>query len=257
LITQTDAILLKYDSMGNFIWNTSYASEFDDSGLDVCIDTSGYVYITGRSECQGKDLFAAKFDSNKNQIWNFTWSRPDASETDEGSRIRASGNSIYIVGRSNYAGFGDIVLIKLTNDGTLGWQKIWSGTAGNEYPYGLAVNGTNIFISGMTDGFEAVGVEMIVIGYDINGNEIWNSSWGGHLSDYGTSIFIFNDGNIYITGYTNSFGVGGEDAFILKYIINSTSSKDKIPGFDLPILMIAIVIGTFFLKKKVKNNINC
>ncbi len=46
----------------------------------------------------------------------------------------------------------------------------------------------------------------------------WHDVWGGSASDYGRGgIAIDDDGFIYITGYTYSFGSGGYDIFIRKY----------------------------------------
>ncbi|MBA7526869.1 hypothetical protein ES705_19040 [subsurface metagenome] len=42
-------------------------------------------------------------------------------------------------------------------------------------------------------------------------------TWGGSNSDSGNGIVLDDSGNIYITGETESFGAGSDDAFIAKY----------------------------------------
>ncbi len=48
------------------------------------------------------------------------------------------------------------------------------------------------------------------------------STWGGTYSEYVGSVIVDNAGNVYVTGYTYSFGLGSSDFYLLKY--NSTGS---------------------------------
>ena len=46
----------------------------------------------------------------------------------------------------------------------------------------------------------------------------WHDVWGGSEADYGRGgIAIVDNGFIYTTGHTNSFGSGSYDIFIMKY----------------------------------------
>ncbi|MHA2039712.1 MAG: SBBP repeat-containing protein [Promethearchaeota archaeon] len=45
----------------------------------------------------------------------------------------------------------------------------------------------------------------------------WNRTWGGVGSDPLESVSMDSSNNIYLTGWTKSFGAGGSDGFIVKY----------------------------------------
>src|SRR6266702_3632933 len=50
----------------------------------------------------------------------------------------------------------------------------------------------------------------------------FQQTWGGPNSEIANGVAIGTDGNIYLSGQTNSFGAGGFDAFLLKFTPNDT-----------------------------------
>lgn len=51
----------------------------------------------------------------------------------------------------------------------------------------------------------------------INEGLLWNRTWGGSAEESFHDIAYDDEGNIYITGYTASYGAGSDDIIILKY----------------------------------------
>ncbi len=45
----------------------------------------------------------------------------------------------------------------------------------------------------------------------------WYTTWGGDQTDYALSMDIDEENNIYLAGYTRSYGAGDEDLLLLKY----------------------------------------
>lgn len=97
------------------------------------------------------------------------------------------------------------------------WYRIWGGNEG-ERGYALACDYSgNIFVTGSTSSFGAGKGDICLVKYDSSGVQQWNRTWGGSSIDIGQGIAVDSSDNIYIAGQTDSFGVGYEDACLVKY----------------------------------------
>ena len=71
-----DSLLAKYDSQGNQLWIEQFGSSGDDEVTNIFVSEDDYLYVTGFTngnlggESDGSfNAFAAKYDSDGNQIW--------------------------------------------------------------------------------------------------------------------------------------------------------------------------------------------
>uniref|UniRef100_A0A7C4YF40 Bulb-type lectin domain-containing protein n=1 Tax=candidate division WOR-3 bacterium TaxID=2052148 RepID=A0A7C4YF40_UNCW3 len=96
------------------------------------------------------------------------------------------------------------------------WTKTFGGT-GNDYAYSVlqTFDGSYI-IAGYTESFGAVNTDIYLIKTDINGNLIWQKTFGGYGSDYAHFIEQSNDSCYIILGSTTSYGSGGSDIYLIK-----------------------------------------
>jgi hypothetical protein len=160
-----DIFLVKYDSSGTKQWTKQLGTSSLDVGIDVTIDSSGNIYVTGftgggldGNTSSGKeDIILVKYNSSGTKQWT---KQLGTSSLDEGNDITidSSGN-IYVTGYTGggldgntSSGKNDIFLIKYNSSGTKQWTK-QLGTSTFEEGSGVTTDPSgNIYVTGGTLG---------------------------------------------------------------------------------------------------------
>jgi catechol 2,3-dioxygenase-like lactoylglutathione lyase family enzyme len=221
------AFLNKYDSVGNFIWNTTWG-EWPTQGSAIA--TSGNsVYLTG-FDIVGTNIFHYTFLNKYNSadgklIWNVTWGGTSATG---GGATAMTEDGVYLAGtiwRDPYTPGTDAFLVKFSEPaltptptqtvtptptptpvGTQPaevWNVTWGGTDFAE-GYAIATTGDNaMYLAGAIDFKDA-----FLNKYNsTDGKLIWNVTRGGSGKAIATG-----DNAVYLTGHTPDW-----KAFLNKY----------------------------------------
>lgn len=129
------------------------------------------------------------------------------------------------------AGQDDVYLIKTDENGNEEWYKTFGGTF---LEWGFSVQQTydgGYIIVGVTHSFGTEEGDVYLIKTDEKGNEEWNRTFGGLNRDGGTSVQQISDGGYIIAGYTDSYGAGGHDVWLIK--VNGEPTPALIPTATL------------------------
>ena len=157
------------------------------------------------------------------------WEKIYGGTSDEwGFSIQQTNDGGYVITGSK--SFLKVSLIKTDNNGDSLWNKNFDGDVGYSVQQ---TNDGGYIITGLKSTFDSsfnLEGNVFLIKTDENGDSLWTKTFGGTENELGRSIQQTNDGGYIITGYTNSFGNGTEDLYLIKTDNNGDSLWSKTFG---------------------------
>lgn len=197
-----DYLTVSYSPQGVERWVRRYdANGYTDIPQGIVSDDSCNVYVTGYSDRFSRNMLTIKYDSTGTEK---RIERYQAFWETRGNAIALDTNeNIYIAGNH-----GDSYLtVRYNPDWTIEWTKeYWA-------PGGLS-GATQIVISGDTALFASGSslCDIFTIKYDLNGNykgaQRYSGTPGG--CDWASDIAVDESGLVYVCGYSEGAGTGGD-----------------------------------------------
>jgi hypothetical protein len=138
--------------------------------------------------------------------------------TNDNSTLISSDSNLIICGNSG----GNLSILKITKAGAQVWRKDF-GAGNGSFASGIVASSSNeLFICGNTyRNYSTKRNDVLLIKTTSYGDTIWTKTYGGIESEYGTNIIATSDGNLLISGKTESFGAGTfGDLYLIKVNTN-------------------------------------
>jgi len=213
--------IVKLDANGSIQWQKKYAGILGDLAQFVQQTTEGGYIVAGMMK---GEVWVLKLNSVGETQWQKTYGNScvDANfsiqQTQEGGYIMAS------VSLTFGAGYTDIWIVKLDPNGAIEWQKTYGGSG---FDLAHAIEQTQdggYVVAGWTGSFGAGDKDAWVLKLDANGEIEWQKTYGGSGFDLAHAIEQTQDGGYVVAGWTETFGAGDMDMWVLKLDANGNMS---------------------------------
>lgn len=213
-----DVLLIRTDANGNLLWKKYYGGLKNDSGQCLVQSPDNGYAIIGYTESYGnggRDVYLIKTDAEGNLLWNKTY----------GSHKDDTGYYILSTADGGYA-FTGRIMSDATNDQS------------NHYIYLIKTDANGIITheTGYTDSDSTLCYSILPNSYTVLANVVINgryhmaitgsdgsrpvgyafATYGGNGESIGYSLLSSNYSGLILAGYTDSFGNGMKDVFIIK-----------------------------------------
>lgn len=129
------------------------------------------------------------------------------------------------------ASSSDIYLLKLNEEGDRVWSKLIGGPQVDEGRALVEMADGGLLIAGLTNGGEQGGYDGLVVRTDVDGEVLWERTFGGPDWDMLYGVDQDGTGGAWLSGTTYSFGNGG-DIWLLHLDVDGEVLFDRFYGGD-------------------------
>jgi predicted secreted protein len=239
--------LVKTDSNGIMQWNQTYGGPGDSEAYSIIKASDGGYAIAGSTDsfgAGGLDFWLVKTDSNGTMQWNETYGGP--GDDVAYSLVQTSDGGYAVAGYTNSVGSGGEFwyyywLVKTNSNGTMQWNEVYGGQGSSEAYSVIQTSDGGYAMAGYTNSIGAGGDDVWLVKTDSVGNMQWNQTYGGSGDEAANSLIRTSDGGYAMAGYTDSFGAGGEDFYLVK--TDSVGASSSAGGINWGSILGYVTIG--------------
>ena len=192
------------DYEGNYLWTKNFGNKYYEWGYFVLLSEDG-TYIIGEDiDYPGLnfDFYLKKKDTSGKNLWQKSYG---IDSLNKGYAIISGIDNGYILAGVSYSLNEEksaAYLLKVDREGNKIWERIFRDKSYNEI-FSIEKDGeTGYLLAGTTNSKGAGLYDAYLIKTDIDGNKIWEKTFGSSGNDAVYHISNCNDGNFIIAGVT-------------------------------------------------------
>lgn len=221
----TDAYLIKLDSMGQRKFETTFGGYSNDIGKSVIqVADSGFVMLgyTGSFGAGGYDIYLIKTDKAGNISWQKTIGDTD---WDFGYSMQETADGGFIICGSTYNskyGNADGYVIKTDNGGNVLWRKYYGGKYNDEFKSVIQTTDGGYTLCGYTKSYnDTVNGDGWIMRLNASGDSTFSTSAGGTKEDVFNNVIQLSNTDLYFVGANKSHT--GTNSVNWQYVLNTTN----------------------------------
>jgi|AntAceMinimDraft_16_1070373.scaffolds.fasta_scaffold07990_4 hypothetical protein len=215
-----DVYAVKIQNNGDTIWTKTYGGVDEDCGFGGVQSNDTIALIVGSTMSYSpvfNSIYVIKINVNRDTLWENMYYKNTANYGFD--IIETNLNEYLITGSTSNVGNNtsrDCFIIKTDNDGDTIWTKTYGGTDDDQAFSACLTNDNCYIISGTTKSYGQGGFDIFLMKLNADGDELWMKTYGGIADDWGGTVQKTIDSGFIITGYTESYGAGGWDVYLIK-----------------------------------------
>ena len=254
-----DFWLVKTDVSGNAQWNRTYGGTGNDRAETLVQTADGGYALAGHTTSFGAgdyDSWLVKTDYAGNMQWNKTYG---GTNTDSASSMVQTSDGGYALAgwRGGSVLYGSWAwLVKTDSSGSELWSNTYGGSRVDEARSVVQTSDGGYALAGYTYSYGAGNGDFWLVKADSSGKMQWNQTYEGtYNGDEAHSMVQTSDGGYALAGYSDSYGAGESDFWLVK-----TDENGVIPEFPsfltLPLFAALTTIAVILAKKRLPKKVD-
>ncbi|GEM_PF-4759393 len=219
---------------GDTLWTNHYGGDQEDQARAVQQTYDGGYILTGFTESYSyglEDVWLVKMDEDGNEVWA---KHMGGYDFDEGNDVKQTSDGYIVVGytQSFTSENADVYVVKTDAAGSVSWWRTFGGDDDDVAKSVCVADNGDFVIAGYTKSFGAGLSDFWVIRLNTYGDTIWTKTFGGAATDQAFSIKETSDNGFIVAGFTESFGNGSADIWLIKINGNGDAEWSSFAGTE-------------------------
>jgi len=204
--TTENGIVFKLNSKGKKEWLKEYGDSNIVERFKFVVDAGNDEYFLGG--VKNEDIWLNKINANGSVLLEKKYGE-NFSESGEDACYVFNDKSLFIVGNSNGSGNGDIIILKVDNDGNVLRENTF-GDFRYEKVFACIYDpaDSSLIVSGTKRTSNKNGLDGLIMKIDTHGKLIWERTFGDQGGEILWDLEIDYEGNYILAGTSSSYGIG-------------------------------------------------
>ncbi len=201
------------------LWSRTYGGEGEDYCHSAIQTPDGGFVMAGWTAsfgAGGYDFWLMRTDEEGDSLWSRTFGGEGRDWCLSVVQTADGGFALAGVTFSFGVGGGDFWLVRTDEEGDSLWSKTFGGEGHDECNSIIPTAGGGFALAGYTGSFGAGLADVWLVRTDGDGDSLWSRTFGGARTDNCHSIIQTANGGFTLGAWTESFGAGSKDFWLLR-----------------------------------------